>query len=252
MTRYFPFALVSVLCGIWHTSAWAGECYNLANHEPSKLTGTLEYVMFPGPPNYEDIQKGDTPEPEYILKLQDPICITGDDSADPSNHFQAVQLSSEKEEPFRAFLHKNVTVQLTNQMAAETGHHHEPLVATVTSIAPAQAKPMDFTDEYGTAATTIRAFYTALHDAQGADAAAMVIPEKRTTAAFSPSNLTRFYGSLTDPISVLDIAQENDSTFIVHYHYVIKSRVCDGRATVTTTMRNGQNFIQGIRAMNGC
>lgn len=252
MTRYFPFAFVSVLFGLWHTSAWAGACYDLANHQPSELTGTLEYVMFPGPPNYEDIQKGDTPEPEYILKLQDPICITGDDFADPNNQFQAVQLSAEKEESFRAFLHKNVTVQLTNQAAAETGHVHEPLIAAVTSIVPVQAKPMDFTDEYGTAATTIRAFYTALHDAQGADAAAMVIPEKRTMPAFSPSNLTRFYGSLTDPITMLDIAQENDSTFIVHYHYAIKSRVCDGRATVTTAMRDGRNYIQGIKAMNGC
>lgn len=45
-------------------------------------------------------------------------------------------------------------------MAAETGHHHEPLVARATSIR--LARPMSFIDEYGTAATTIRAFYDAL------------------------------------------------------------------------------------------
>ncbi|MBY4639189.1 hypothetical protein K6L44_04050 [Gluconacetobacter entanii] len=254
MRRYVPIALAAMICCFAQASAWAGGCYNLGNGEPSELTGTLEYVMFPGPPNYEDVQTGDTPEPSYVLKLHDPICLSGDEAADPSKYFQYVQLVSgqDMDEQFRHLLHQDVTVHLTDAMAAITGHHHEPLVATVTSVSIAQAKPMEFTDEYGTAATTIQAFYDALGAAQGTVASAMVIPEKRSTPAFSPSNLTRFYGGLADPIRVVSIAQENDSTFIVNYHYATKSHACNGRATVTTTVRGGRNFIQSIHALNGC
>ncbi|WP_146221619.1 hypothetical protein [Komagataeibacter oboediens] len=135
-------------------------------------------------------------------------------------------------------------------MTAETDH--EPLVATVMSVARAQAQPMERTDEYGTTATTVRAFYTALGDGQGDDASAMVIPDKRSRPAFSPAGLTGFYGRLADPIHQVDIAQENAGTFLVHCHYATKSCVCNGAAIITTTMRNGRNFIQGIRALNGC
>ncbi|WP_227672527.1 hypothetical protein [Komagataeibacter sp. FXV3] len=107
-------------------------------------------------------------------------------------------------------------------------------------------------DEYGTAATTIRAFYDALGDGQGGNASAMVVPEKRTRPAFAPENMTRFYGSLADPIRLIDIAQENANTFIVNYHYATKSSGCNGRVCITTTMRDGRNYIQGIRALNGC
>ncbi|WP_227672528.1 DUF4431 domain-containing protein [Komagataeibacter sp. FXV3] len=148
MRKYFSIALVSIACGFWQTAAWAGSCYDLQHQEPSELTGTLDYVVFPGPPNYEDVQKGDAPEPSYILKLHDPICIADDVDgfADPGNIFQDVQLTAEQPafEQFRNLLHQIVAVKVTNPMAAETGHYHEPLLVTVTSIAPAQEKPMDF------------------------------------------------------------------------------------------------------------
>lgn len=152
----------------------------------------------------------------------------------------------------RSFLHQIVTLSLIDQMAAETGHHHEPLVAWATAIRLAGTRPMDFVDEYGTAATTIRTFYAALSEGQGADASAMVVPEKRATPAFSPAGLTRFYGSLKQRIQLLDIAERDAGSFAVHYRYATASQVCDGRAIVTTIRREGRNFIQGIRALNGC
>ncbi|AEH63648.1 hypothetical protein [Zymomonas mobilis] len=259
MLKYFSLVLMSIMACCWQTSAWAGQCYNLERKEPSQLTGIIEYIIFPGPPNYEDVQNGDTPEPSYVLKLSNPICLSGDEFADPKNHFQSVQLVGTKatSKLLQQFLHKNVTVQLTDTMAAATGHHHEPLVATVTAVRPVsysapQAKAMDFIDEYGTAATTIRAFYTALGDGQGAAASALVVPEKRSTPAFLASNLTKFYGSLTDRIQLLDIAQESTNIFIVRYHYAAKSHICNGRASIMTSMRNGRNFIQSIHALNGC
>ena len=58
--------------------AFAAPCYNLAKDEPHTLTGVLDYVIFPFPPNFEDVQKGDTPEPTYALRFVSPICLTGD------------------------------------------------------------------------------------------------------------------------------------------------------------------------------
>jgi hypothetical protein len=230
----------------------AGGCYNLAKGEPRSLTGTLEYIVFAGPPEFDDVQKGDTPEPSYVLRLAQPICLTGDD-ADPKNAFRSVQVveTESTSGQLKRFLGKPVTLSLTEPMAAITGHHHEPLVAWVTAVASA-GKPLDFVDEYGTAATTIRAFYAALRDGQGAAAAEMIVPEKRKLPAFSPTELTRFYGSLKEPIELLDISRTGPSTFIAHYRYRASERACDGRATVSTTLRNGRNFIESIKALNGC
>lgn len=235
--------------------ARAAPCYNLAQGEPHTLTGVLDYVVFPGPPNFEDVQKGDTPEPTYVLRLASSICLTGDaDFAEPSRTFREVQVvGSEATFPLlRANVRHQVTVGLANSMAAETGHHHEPLVAWVTSIRPASGRAMSFTDEYGTAATTIRAFYDALHAGQGATASSYIVPEKRRLAAFSPDALTRYYGSMASPISMIDIVQHSANTFLVHYRYSTRTRTCDAHATITTESRNGRNFIQTIRPMEGC
>lgn len=235
------------------TPAHAEACYDLSKGQPESLTGKLDYVIFAGPPGFEDVQKGDTPEPSFVLRLHHQICITGDDFADPSTRFDSVQLVETKEMSgkLKGFLNKDVTLTLMDRLAAETGHHHEPLVAWVKTIAAA-SKPMDFTDEYGTAATVIRGFYAALHDGQGGVASQFIVPEKRHSVTFSADALTAFYGSLTKPIELLDIAQAQDNIFTAHYRYTSAKRVCDGKATITTVQRDGNNFIQAINALNGC
>jgi hypothetical protein len=99
-------------------------------------------------------------------------------------------------------------------MGAHTGHHHEPLVAWVTRLTPA-TKALDFVDEYGTAATVVRAFYEALGDGRGETATMMVVPEKRSKGPFAPDNLTRFYGRLKEPLRLTEIAQAGVDTFKV-------------------------------------
>ena len=245
--------VLAIACGA-QTQAHAAGCYNLAHGEPKELTGWLEYVIFAGPPNFEDVQNGDTPEPNFVLQLNHPICVSGDEFADPNSYFRAVQIVETKGTAgqLRRLVHQTVTVSLSDPMGAHTGHHHEPLVAWVTGVRVVGARPMDFVDEYGTAATAIRTFYAALGDGQGADASAMVVPEKRASPAFSASGLSRFYGSLAQRIRLIDIAQSNASTYLVHYRYATASRACDGRALVTTTLRGGRNYIQSIKALNGC
>lgn len=49
------------------------------HYEPEKvqLTGQLYQKSFPGPPNYEDINKGDRKETYWFLKLKKPRCVEG-------------------------------------------------------------------------------------------------------------------------------------------------------------------------------
>lgn len=111
---------------------------------------------------------------------------------------------------------------------------------------------MDSLEEYGTAATTIRAFYAALGDGQGAIASSFVVPEKRRLPAFSAAGLSGFYGKLAQPIRLLDTAQSDATHYVVHYRYGTATHICDGRATVTTGVRGGRNLIESIRPLNGC
>ncbi len=249
-------ALAIVMAAVtmaWSASASAAPCYDLSKGEPHALSGTLDYVVYPGPPNFEDVQKGDTPEPNYVLRLAGAICLKGDEFADPKSMFRSVQVveTATAHGQLKRYLRKAVTLTLTQQIAAETGHHHEPLVAWVTAVAAA-GRPMDFTDEYGTAATTIRAFYAALADGQGGPASAMIVPEKRRLPAFSPSGLSKFWGGLSKPVRLIDIAQTGPGGYVVHYRYSTTSRTCHGSAAVTTVARAGRNYIQGIRPLNGC
>jgi len=136
-------------------------------------------------------------------------------------------------------------------MGASTGHHHAPLVAWVTSVVPITRK-LDYTDEYGSPATTVRAFYVALGDGQGDAASSMVAPEKRVKGPFAAANLSQFYGNLKEPIRLSGIEQAGPNSFIAHYKYATAKSVCEGQGLVTTVTRNGRNYIESIKALKGC
>lgn len=239
-------AAVAVVCA----SSAQATCYDVSKGEPSKLSGHLSHRMFAGPPNFEDVQKGDTPEPGYILKLDRPICITGDEFADPEHMFDEVQLvpNETTEKELAGLRDTDVFVDVVNPMPAMTGHHHRPLLAWVAGISSGR----DMTESYGTAATTIEAFYAALHSGDGKLASTFVVPEKTKKGAFSPQALTGFYGSLSEPITLADVYRLDDSRFSVRYRFRSGKQICDGVATIVTVNRDGRDFIQAIRAENGC
>lgn len=238
------------------------RCYNVAKAEPETLTGTLEYVMFAGPPNFEDVQKGDTPEPAYVLRLDESICISdeGEGFADPEQKFNRVQVSPGKVvwQDLKRFVGKSVTLGLYDQMPANTGHHHEPLLASVSSIsaaAPAASQTRAEDDQladYGTAAMTIRAFYAALRSGEGSAAAAMIVPEKTLSGPFSAASLTKFYGNMRSPIELVSVSAMATNTYLVSYRFTVTRSVCKGRAVVKTTQRSGKNYIARIQALDGC
>lgn len=234
-----------------------GGCFDLSRGEPASLTGRLLFAMAAGAPGFQDVQKGDTPEPIYVLHLDAPICITGDDMADASDPFDEVQVVPGKapESALKAMVNRRVTLGLYNGMAAENGHHHRPLVAWVSAVTPAAAPGVmadDPTAEQGTAATTIRAFYAALHAGQGDAAAQMVVPEKRGAGPFSGAALSAFYGALREPVTLQDVTPLGTDAWSVRYRYATQSKLCDGRAIVETQTQGGRAYIARIRALNGC
>src|SRR5260370_17828069 len=71
------------------------SCIDLKQTDTLSFEGTLNYRIFPGPLNYEDVRKGDTPEPTYILKLEEPVCATGDEFVDQNVKFDRIPIFPE-------------------------------------------------------------------------------------------------------------------------------------------------------------
>ena len=245
--RNLALALILIACPGW---AWA-ECFDVSKEEPATLSGLLSYRIFAGPPEYQDVQKGDTPEPGYVLRLDAPICLKGDaEFADPSSMFDEVQLVPRDgtEKSMKAMDGRAVRVALSGHIPAHTGHHHRPLVAWVDAI----VADKDITEEYGTAASTVRAFYLALGAGDGALAAGFVIEEKRRKGPFSARELSRFYGALREPLELLSLDDAGNGRFTARYRYASDGGRCEGAATIRTTERRGRFFIEGVKALNGC
>lgn len=228
----------------------ASQCFDISKGRPDYLSGLLIYRIFPGSPNFEDVTNGDTPEPAYILRLDSPICLTGDEFVSDANQVSTVQLSGTPatEALLRSLVGKDVGVRLAEPAGATTAHHHAPLLATVVEVSLSQ----DTTEEYGTAATTVRAFYYALGQGDGDQAAQYVIPEKRRHGPLSASAITAFYGHLKQPLQLTSIEPQDADKFLARYGFASKSGVCVGRSVVQTVRRGNRNFISSIRALDGC
>ena len=69
-----------------------GACVDVSRAGSFAFEGTLTFHIFAGPPNYESVSHGDTPEPSYILKLDAPICAKGDEDTDPNTAIEQIQI----------------------------------------------------------------------------------------------------------------------------------------------------------------
>ncbi|MBI5492902.1 MAG: DUF4431 domain-containing protein [Deltaproteobacteria bacterium] len=118
------------------------ECFS---YEPTKvtLTGTIIVKTFPGPPEFESIEKGDRPETYWILKIKRPVCVNGDPkdevNLETEKNVQDMQLvlSIGKYARYKHLVTKQVVVDGT-LFHAITGHHHTKVLLEVTSIKPAK------------------------------------------------------------------------------------------------------------------
>lgn len=128
----------------------------------------------------------------------------------------------------------------------------EPVPRTAES-ADVERRPIAQVPPRRASALAVREFYSALGEGDGSRAAAVVIPEKREEGPLSAGELTRFYSSLRAPLRLTRVDPINDNTVFVRYQFVTPDdRLCSGSATVTTTHRDGDTLVRGIRTFNGC
>jgi hypothetical protein len=232
-------------------------CIDLKQTTSFSFEGTLSYGIFAGPPNYEDVRKGDSPEPTYILNLKSPTCVTGDEFLKPDQRFDKIQVYPAESgtagrflsRDLRRFVNKQVVVQGKSPFGAHTGHHHAPLLLPINEI----AIPHDPTKAYGTAMTTVQAFYMALGVGDGEEASKFVVPGKRLSGTLSPTPITNFYSRLIFPLTLIDVIALGPNEYRVRYTYVAPTTGrCNGESVVRTTKINGLNLIDSITATGGC
>jgi len=252
-----------VLRSVLALSIWAipvsahAACIDLKQKGSLSFVGALSYKIFAGPPNYEDVRKGDTPEPAYILSLEAPICATGDEFVDPGKPIQQIQIYPEEtngaspalSRDLRQLTGKRVSVEGRSAFGAHTGHHHAPLLLPITRIAIA----FDPAKASGTAMTTVQAFYLALGAADGEEASKYVVPDKRSAGPLSAKALNGFYSKLIVPLALVDIVALGADQYRVRYSYVASGTGrCNGESVVRTIKVSGMNLIESIRALSDC
>jgi hypothetical protein len=249
--------VLSTIClTICVESSANASCIDLKQKDVLSFQGTLNYRIFPGPPNYEDVRKGDTPEPTYILKLDNPICATGDEFVDQNIKFDRIQIFPESDKAaqalwrdLRGFIGQRVLVAGTGAFGRHTGHHHAPLMLPIASISAA----FDPTKSHGTSMTTVQGFYLALGAGNGEEAVKFVVPEKRSSGPLSAVAISNFYSNLVEPLTLIDVVPTRSDEYRVRYTYVAPARGrCDGEALVRTTKVGGLNLIDSIKAIGGC
>lgn len=110
----------------------ASACLDLSKQPTITASGELTRPMFAGPPNFQDVRKGDTPEPSYILTLDSPFCVSGDDFLEDGKTIDRIQLMDDKGILSKLVGH-SIDVKGNDPFGGHTGHHHAPVLMTVTS-----------------------------------------------------------------------------------------------------------------------
>jgi hypothetical protein len=134
-----------LLCGAFSAPAAERPCLK---YEPEvvDLQGTVKRVVFPGPPNYENIKNGDEAEPYWVLYLPKEICVQGDPkdefNSETEKNVTSLQLMDVDYRQDRSLLGKSVVVQGT-LMHSFTGHHHTPVLIQVKSVEKAPGSKVD-------------------------------------------------------------------------------------------------------------
>ena len=238
-------------------SAVQAACIDVTQSASVTFEGILTFHIFGGPPYNGGVRLGDTPEPTYILKLDNPVCAMGDEFVNPNKAIGEIQIypeSSAAENPellnnLRRLVGKRVRVEGGSPFGAHTGHHHAPLLLPISLIESAS----DPTQSYGIAVTTGQAFYLALAAGNGEEAARFVVPQKRHVGPLSADAITRFYSNLEEPLTLIEVVPVRQDEYRVRSTFAARaSRRCDGVAIVRATQVNGENFISSIKALNGC
>ncbi|MBI5409102.1 MAG: DUF4431 domain-containing protein [Nitrospirae bacterium] len=113
------------------------ECLS---YEPAKITlnGVIESKIFPGPPEFESIEKGDRPEIHWILKLSKPVCVSGDPkneiNTETERDIKEIQLIIQEDDGRYMHLLSRRVVVTGTLFHAHTGHHRTVVLMEVISM----------------------------------------------------------------------------------------------------------------------
>ena len=147
-------------------------------------------------------------------------------------------------------LKQSLSVVAIIAMACTASAGSAQTTTQTTSTAPSAARAVAATTD--TPIDTVSGFYEALRRGNGPAAQAFIVPEKRGQGNFDPAAMSDWYGSLSEPLSLLAAAQTAANEVSVRYHYVGPHGPCDGLATLTLR-QDGANFlIERIEAPHGC
>lgn len=107
------------------------------NGDTVTLKGLLIRMTYPGPPNYESIEDGDTPETYFVLKPDIPVSCATDSPQFGSKKLMQLVVKSTDYKKYQHLVGGKVTVAGI-LLYAETGHHHTPLMIEVKSLRAAE------------------------------------------------------------------------------------------------------------------
>jgi len=123
------------------------EILECLDSEPTvvKISGKIYEKVFPGPPNYESVEKGDRRENYWILKLDAPVCVAITSQEESWIKFIKkdikeimLVLRGDMHKKFGHLMQKRVFVTGT-LWEAHTAHHRTPVLITVEDIYPEEA-----------------------------------------------------------------------------------------------------------------
>ena len=121
-------AVVAVLVAAGTPSLAACLSYNARVN----VTGTLLRVVFPGPPGYESVARGDAPEPYFVLRFNPPVCVDRDPAGNDNPgiaRLRHMQLMLQPEQYARLRPRLGRKIRLSGVLVpASTGHHHTPVM----------------------------------------------------------------------------------------------------------------------------
>ncbi len=103
------------------------------------LTGRLYSKVFPGPPNYQSIRKGDRKETAWLLTLTKPVCTLAGNSpgvTDPETNVTELQLVISNDAHWKTVRQlSGRRVMVTGTLFhSHTGHHHRNVLMNVATI----------------------------------------------------------------------------------------------------------------------
>jgi len=107
-------------------------------YEPTTVSiqGKLTTRAVPGPPGYVSIARGDHPETNVIVVLDEPVCVLASTSnrLNAKTHAKVTEIQLVLQNTaYRHLVGKQVRATGT-LFSAQTGHHRTPVVLTVKAL----------------------------------------------------------------------------------------------------------------------